>query len=222
MRLNHYTADAMKLLPLITTAVSMTATAFAGGSSKEVISPSAPAPTLGGWFVGGTYGQTEVGHNGVELLPGSSIDDVDFDIYTLHLGRDLGRQVLGFDTAAFLEVGLMDGETSINNQIGVDVELIPVTANIKLERPIYNQFSVYATAGLGYAFSDISGNGQSATDGGFIAQATAGVLYNINQQLEAFAGVRYMFLDSVNFGGLASDLELDNEIGWEIGLRYNF
>ena len=140
----------------------------------------------------------------------------------LRLGRDLGRQVLGFDTAAFLEVGLMDGETSINNQIGVDVELIPVTANIKLERPIYNQFSVYATAGLGYAFSDISGNGQSATDGGFIAQATAGVLYNITQQLEAFAGVRYMFLDSVNFGGLASDLELDNEIGWEIGLRYNF
>jgi opacity protein-like surface antigen len=222
MSLNHYTADAMKLLTLITTAVSMTATAFAGGSSKEVISAPAPAPTLGGWFVGGTYGQLEAGHNGEDLLPGYSIDDVDFDIYTLHIGRDLGRQVLGFDTAAYLEVGLMDGETSIENQIGVDVELIPVTANIKLERPIFNQFSVYATAGLGYAFSDIAGNGQSATDGGFIAQASAGVLYNITQQLEAFAGVRYMFLDSVNFGGIASDLELDNEIGWEIGLRYNF
>lgn len=214
----------MKLLTLITTAVSMTATAFAGGSSKQVISTPAPAPTLGGWFVGGTYGQLDAGHNGEDLLPGNTIDDVDFDIYTLHIGRDLGRQVLGFDTAAYLEVGLMDGETSIvgNDTIGVDVELIPVTANIKFERPIFNQFSAYVTAGVGYAFSDISGAGQSATDGGFIAQATAGVLYNITAQFEAFAGVRYMFLDNVNFGGIASPLELDNEIGWELGLRYNF
>lgn len=221
MKQFRYNEHAMKLLTLITTAVSMTATAFAGGSSKEVISTPAPAPTLGGWFVGGTYGQADVGHNGSSIIA-ARIDDLDFDFYTLHLGRDLGRQVLGFDTAAFLEVGLMDGETSINNQIDVDVELIPVTANIKFERPIFNQFSAYVTAGVGYAFSDISGNGLSATDGGFIAQATAGVLYNITEQFEAFAGVRYMFLDNVNFGGIASQLELDNEIGWEIGLRYNF
>ncbi len=79
MSLSHYTANNIKLLPPITTAVSMTTTPFAGGSSKEVISPSAPAPRLGGWFVGGTYGQADFGHNGIELIPGSIIDDVDFN-----------------------------------------------------------------------------------------------------------------------------------------------
>jgi hypothetical protein len=92
----------MKLFTLITTTGSITATAFAG-SSKEVVAPAtAPAPTLGGWFVGGTYGQlSDVGNNiqdqannqntNAQLSPRAHASDLDFDMYTLHVGRDLGR-----------------------------------------------------------------------------------------------------------------------------------
>ena len=135
----------MKLLTLITTTFSVTAIAFAGGS-KQVMETPPPAPTLGGWFVGGTYGQLEAGSNGSELMnqydpagtafaPGNllaggnpeedmqvlrapsgntgdhfAVGDFDFDMYTLHVGRDLGTQVLGCDLAAYLEVGFLDGE----------------------------------------------------------------------------------------------------------------
>jgi opacity protein-like surface antigen len=217
----------MKTLTLLATAASMTATAFAG-TTAEVMTPMAPAPapTLGGWFVGGTYGQADVGHNGENLLgQGYNVDDVEFDLYTLQVGRDLGMQVLGCDLAAYLEVGLADGDTTVSygrQSIGVDVELIPITLNLKLERVIYGPVSAYLTGGVGYAFSDISGDGESENDGGFYAQASAGLLYNINPQWEVFGGVRWMYLDDVNFGGIASDLNLDNDLTWEVGVRYNF
>ncbi len=217
----------MKTLTLLATAASMTATAFAG-TTAEVMTPMAPAPapTLGGWFVAGTYGQADVGHNGENLLgTGYNVDDVEFDLYTLQIGRDLGMQVLGCDLAAYLEVGLADGDTTVSygrQSIGVDVQLIPITLNLKLERVIYGPVSAYLTGGVGYAFSDISGDGGSENDGGFYAQASAGLLYNINPQWEVFGGVRWMYLDDVNFGGIASDLNLENDIAWEVGVRYNF
>ena len=50
----------MKTLTLLAATTSMTATAFAD-TTAEVMTPTPPsAPTLGGWFVGGTYGQGEI------------------------------------------------------------------------------------------------------------------------------------------------------------------
>lgn len=253
----------MKLLTLITTASSMTALAFAGGS-KEVIAPTPPpAPTLGGWFVGGTYGQLDADSNAGDEMnrldpfgyiadPGVALSgtgyfenvgrrpsgyngdhyevgDFEFDIYTLHVGRDLGTQVLGFDLAAYLEVGYLDGEANVSFLRNpnaalltgtLDAEIIPITLNLKLERPVFGAFNVYLTGGLGYAFTDASFGSESDSGGGFYAQATAGVLYNINSQLEVFAGARWVHLSNLDFGD--NDVELDDSLGWEIGLRYNF
>jgi hypothetical protein len=107
----------MKTLTLLAATTSMTATAFAD-TTAEVMTPTPPsAPTLGGWFVGGTYGQSEtgadLGSNFQDYDQDYKSDDVDFDLYTVQLGRDLGMQVLGCDLAAYLEVGFAQGDGTI-------------------------------------------------------------------------------------------------------------
>ncbi len=259
----------MKLSTLITTAGSVTATAFAGVSSPII---QAPAPTLGGWFVGGTYGQLDTDSNGTQVLnnndpegflasynegdlgpvlegytegnfpagrlPSGSIgdhyevSDFEFDMYTLHIGRDLGKQVLGCDLAAYLEVGFLDGDanTSFFNSgsnsfinsvsTSTDIDIIPITMNLKLERPFYGPISGYITGGIGYAFTDIELDSESDSGGGFYAQASIGLIYNINASWEIFGGARYVHLSSLDFGD--NGIELDDNIAYEIGARYNF
>jgi len=228
----------MKLITYITTAVAMTAAAFAG--SSPVIAPTPPpAPTLGGWFFGGSYGQLEASHNfdGVvyDAVNSRSLDSVDigkidFDVYTLHFGRDLGTQVMGCDVAAYLEVGYMSGDQTaylnyinqITDSYEFEVVIVPITFNLKLERPIYGPVSGYLTGGIGYAFSNIEVSGyNSISDGGFYAQATAGLLYNVNAQFEVFAGGRWMYLSGLDFDSNYG-LQLDDEFSWEVGARYNF
>ncbi len=224
----------MKTLTLFATAASMTATAFAG-STATVMTPMAPAPapTLGGWFVGGTYGQSDTGAdlgNFQDYGDSYTTDDVEFDLYTLQLGRDLGMQVLGCDLAAYLEVGLADGEGTVRydgdaNYGDLELQFIPITMNIKFERVIYGPVSAYLTGGVGYAFSNAKydDEGNDTSDGGFYAQASAGLIYNISPQWEVFGGVRWMYLDDIDFGGDNEfDINLDNDIAWEVGVRYNF
>ena len=232
-----------------------------------VIEAPAPAPTLGGWFVGGTYGQLETSSNGSDVLnendPNANgyfrsggdfgpalegytegvgkapsgaygdhyeVQDFEFDMYTLHIGRDLGKQVLGCDLAAYLEVGFLDGNArasfaSFRNDPtlaydSMDIGIIPITMNLKLERPVYGALSCYLTAGVGYAFTDIELGSASDNGGGFYAQASLGLLYNINASWEIFGGARYVHLSSLDFGD--NDIELDDNVAYEIGVRYNF
>lgn len=235
----------MKLITHASTLLTVTATAFAG-SSKEVVAPApAPAPvSLGGWFVGGTFGQFETDSNFSEFFDtpttflGETLDveDADFDMYTLHVGRDLG-QVIGCDMAAYLEVGYFDGQIDVDGRFfnsfnpnfpfglnnfsaDVDLEIIPVTINFKLERPLFGPVSAYLAAGAGYAFTEASVDGDSDRDGGFYAHGSFGLLYNINEQFEVYGGGRWMYLDNLDFG--ADGFELDNALAWEVGFRYNF
>jgi len=230
----------MKTKTMIALASSITATAFAG-SAKETMAPAsahAPSPSLGGWFIGGTYGQLDGVDSGFSDLSGQVVGgsvefgDFDFDLYSLHIGRDFGTQVLGCDIAAYLEVAYLNGDmtsktTFLTSPGGpgtfsadFDLDIIPVTLNIKLERNLFGALSVYGTAGAGYAFSDLEFDGDSESDGGFYAQASAGLLYNITQSFEGYAGARWLYLDSVGIGD--SDVELDSDFAWEVGLRYNF
>jgi hypothetical protein len=48
-----------------------------------------------------------------EFVPHPQVIE-NFDIYPLHVSRDVGRQVLGCDIAVYLEVGYLDGELSIS------------------------------------------------------------------------------------------------------------
>lgn len=243
----------MKSSTLIALASSITATAFAGSAKETIIPAPEPAPAApGGWFIGATYGQlNSVGIGGSDFFDqvveneierplygneGTEVDDFDFDLFSLHVGRDLETKVLGCDVAAYLEVAYLTGDATLTaylynsggavastgvSSTDIDLDIIPITLNVKLERGIFGALSVYGTAGVGYAFSDASVLGESERDGGFYAQASAGLLYNVTQQFEIYGGARWLYLGSV---GIADDddLQLDNDFAWEVGLRYNF
>lgn len=219
------------ILPLT---LALAIPAFAGTPAYVAPAPPAPAPTLTEWFIGGSYGQLNNVDTGLDFADHAG--DVDFDLYTLHLGRTLGC-FAGFDTAAYLEVGYAEGNAGFEYTYGttalfraegdVDLEMIPLTLNFSLERNLVGGLGCYITAGAGYAwtkaslefdggYDDIDEN-----DGGFIAQATAGLVYNFNESCEIFGGIRWMYLDSVDWADVDS-LSQNDAFGWEVGLRYNF
>jgi hypothetical protein len=259
---------------MFTAAAALTASAFAGTSEPIM----APAPTQesvasGGWFFGGSYGQLNGVHNnaagrlndsfdfdgiisditGGQILDGGGFsgDDLDFNMYTLHVGRSWGSGFYGFATSVYLEVGYLNGDTNVSydgpldgidpgdlgdvgdevlealedldkirNNPGIDIDIIPVTLNFMAERNLVGGLGIYVGAGAGYAFTDTEVFGESDTDGGFIAQASAGLVYNFTENFELFGGARWMYLDSLEFGD--SELELDDAFAWEIGARVNF
>ena len=175
----------------------------------------------------------ETASNAESLRLASEVQDVDFELYQLHIGRDFNKSFLNFDMAAYLEVGIATGKTKVIESPLfdiVDVELIPITVNFQLERSVTRAVSVYATGGLGYAFSEISGAISSTKNLSFYAQASAGFQYTFSEHSEVFAGVRWMYLEDVNFSDVKSAflptykarLNLENAIAWEIGVRYNF
>jgi opacity protein-like surface antigen len=201
-----------------------------GGTSVSVAPAPAPEPTLTQWFIGASYGQYNNVDTGIEdVLVVDNSGEVDFDLYNLQFGRTLGC-FAGFNTAAYLEVGYGNGDTSIpvgNNadDVDIDLEILPVTLNFMLERNLIGGLGCYVTAGAGYAWTNTTvsfvGNDVDENDGGFYAQATAGLSYNFTEAFEVFGGVRWGYLDSVDW---VEDLTLsDNDAwGWEIGARYNF
>jgi opacity protein-like surface antigen len=212
-----------------------------GGAPASVAPAPAPAstPALTEWFIGASYGQLNNVDTGLENIFLIENDgEVDFDLYSLQLGRTLGC-FAGFNTAAYLEVGYGEGESGDipyqyrdGNFIeyadaNVDLEMIPVTLNYMMERNLIGGLGCYITAGAGYAWTnatmDFDGGYDDVdeNDGGFYAQATAGLSYNFTETFEIFAGVRWSYLDSVDW---ADDLTLsDNDAwGWEVGARLNF
>jgi hypothetical protein len=204
--------------------------------------------TLGGYFAG-RYGPGWQGLNVANVLPGEGVtdsalrtrvSDVNLDMYSLHFGRSLAS-VGGFDLAAYLEVAWITGDMDVEgiatnltggpngpnfgNQILVfsgdlDVDIVPVTLNFKAERNIYGPIGAYCSGGIGYAWTHVSGLGMSESDGGFYAQAAAGLVWNVTSSFDIYGGGRWIYLDSLDFGD--TGIELDNQLGWEVGLRYKF
>lgn len=199
----------MKLHKLII-ASAVTATAVAGQTA-----PVAPAPTsnLGDWFAGASFGQfvdndgSIVGRNG----------EIDLNMYTLHVGRSLNQQLLGCDLAAYLEVGMLNGDVG-----PIDVDVVPLTLNLSAERELFAGIKGYATGGVGYAFTTVSNvsPGTNFGSGGFFAQTSLGLSYDVNEDWEIYGGARYIFLGDVEFG--IPGAQIDNNVGYEVGLRYNF
>jgi opacity protein-like surface antigen len=268
----------MKQTTLITAVSAVSAIAHAGAPVQPMSAPE-PAPVIGGWFIGGTYGMFETDSNiaGVlndvdpygygylfedanendftieefyedefeldELRPTGrtrdhyGIDDFEFDMYTLHIGRDLSTQFLGCDLAAYLEVGFISGDATLTyglllydeqldldylftERTGIDIDIIPVTINLKAEREFFGGIKGYITAGIGYAFTKVEFLGEDESDGGLYAQAQIGLAYDITDQWEIYGGARWMYLSGLDLG--FEYVELDDAVAYEIGLRYSF
>ncbi len=180
------------------------------------------APNPGGWFAGASVGY---------------LDEFDEEMYHVHLGAATPTTFSGWNLAWFIEAGwtesddrsLADDTTIPLGYDNQELEIIPVTFNLKLERTLGGNFGVYFGAGAGVGFIDyeadfFAGGGVDEEDEVFAAQAFAGVVYNVSEQFEIFAGGRWIYLDydtPTNLGIAELDFGNDDFLG-EIGMRINF
>lgn len=180
-------------------------------SEKSPIIP--PAPSLYQWFAGATAGY---------LL------ENDEEMYTAHIGVDLPNQLRGWDQAIYLEVGYIEFERCMNDQQGVastrlclDIEIIPVTLNYKLEKQVSQSLNAYCGLGAGMAFIDAEVPGVPDDDTVFYAQLFGGVLYNVNSSWELYAGARVIYFEDDDLESIGVDIE-NTDYLVEIGARHNF
>ena len=211
----------------LTTVISFLAAGCitAGEVYTEPMMP-APAPTLWQWFAGGSVGY---------------LTDFETEMYTLHAGVDLPNQLGGWDQAVYLEVGYAtldetfsssddNGYESSDPPAGMnggkrvpvkfDADLIPVTLNYKLERPLSDALNMYMGVGLGMVNVDVSGGGDSDDDWTFYGQIFAGLLYNVNETWEIYGGGRWIYIDDFELFG--TDVDHQDDFMLELGTRVNF
>lgn len=191
--------------------------------------PPAAEPSLWSWFVGGSVGY---------------LADSEEWMYTGHIGVDTPWNLGGWNVAIFGEVGY----TEIDNDfmileptyktteltevlpqwasVGTETEVIPLTLNVKFERPIAAGLNFYAGGGLGVALVDVSSTSlyapynTSNDDNVFTAQLFTGLDYNFCKAFEVFGGVRWMYFDDAKIKDIT--IKLNDDWLFELGARFNF
>lgn len=181
--------------------------------TSQVMTESAPAPVTQdtwNWFVGGTGGY---------LL------DFEEDMYTFQLGGRSPWSSSGWSLALFGEVGWTENHDvrDLNGNDDDDMDIVPLTFNVKMEHLITGGLSVYFGGGLGVAYCDaeidsLNGDDGSVDDWVCSAQAFAGLAYHVSPSLEIFGGARWVYFEEPNFGGV----DLGSDCLIEGGLRYHF
>lgn len=198
--------------------------AFGGTTSKEVIPAPAPSqPSLWNWFIGGSVGY---------------LVDAEEAMYTGHIGVDTPWNVGGWNVAIFAELGATEVENgySIINPafttavvmapVDVETEVMPLTLNVKLERPLTGKLNGYFGGGIGMSFIDVTATSPvlagnySDDETVFGAQIFAGLVYNVSESFELFGGARWIFTDSTEVRG--REVDFDEDVFFEGGLRINF
>ena len=164
--------------------------------------------------------------------------DFDEPMYTVQFGRDLPVNLGGWCMAAYLELGytdkddnrIVDLQRRVFLNFDEELQVIPLTLNVKFERPITDNLNVYLGAGLGVAFTEFESRSLAAqikqSDTSFAAQAFIGLAYNVSKDFQVIAGARWIYVNfdapttPVLFGG--SNLDFDSQALVELGVRYKF
>jgi len=222
--------------------------AFAGTSAKETVAPAPAAePCLFTWFAGASVGYlTELEepmynfHIGTDtcwnlggwdvalfLELGYTETDEDWANipWTQTIPRPVPNTLAGF-SGDLDELGNALSQNAANGygNTGYDLDIMPLTFNAKLERPLSGNLNAYVGAGLGLALVDMSvANGPagfSDDDWVFTGQVFGGLNYNFTPNCEMYGGVRWIYFEDADVGPIS--LELDDDFLFEIGARYNF
>jgi len=200
----------------------MAASAQAGETYSAKAPAPAPVPEPCGWswFAGGSVGY---------------LDDMDTEMYTLHLGTEYKCPGSESSHAIFFEVGYAnpDASGSYRNpnsttpefiDVDVDVDVIPITLNYKYENSLVGNLNWYVGAGAGIIIFDGTvkdniGNKESQDETEFLGQLFGGLVYNVSDSFEIFGGARYMYVTDDNLDNL--DVYGDDWF-YELGVRFNF
>ncbi len=241
----------MKTIPLFLLGLSLPL--LAGTSAKNAVAPAAADPCAFTWFAGGSVGYlteleepmynlhlgtdtcwslggwnvalfAEIGYaeksedwNGNRTVPARVADYIDEDYMDEDID-ELDGSLDDLESALSYIAGSTPWDTSY------DLDVMPITLNVKLERPLTGNLNAYFGGGLGmarvgldvdYGFDDFSDD-----DWVFTAQIFAGVNYNFNPNFEVYGGARWIYFDDADMSEVT--LELDDDFLFEIGARFNF
>lgn len=189
---------------------------MAGTPEHVTSAPSPASPSLWSWFIGGTAGY---------------LVDAEEGYYSGQVGVDTPWNFGGWNVAMYAEVGY----TQADNRDGamfynVDVDVVPVTFNFKIERPISGNLGAYLGVNLGAASLDINADPYLGAAAGsmpvsddawvFTTSVFGGLVYNISPAFEVFGGVRWIYMDDTDIRGV--NVELSDDVLFEGGLRFNF
>ncbi len=186
---------------------------FAGSPAREAVAP-APQSSLWSWFIGGSVGY---------------LADAQEVMYNGHIGVNTPWTVGGWNVALFGEVGYSDIKDSYVNGFYVDTktEIVPITFNVKFERPIMDKLSVYVGAGLGAAVVDVSASSSvlignySHNSTVFTSQIFAGLDYKFCPSFDMYAGARWIYLNDVKIANTNYNFN-NNDCLFEVGARITF
>ena len=222
---------------LICLAVAGAAHAGPYSMPKGVIPP--PTPTcMTTWFAGGSAGS----------LSGGDADTM----YTGHFGAEIncpGKNSHSF----FLEVGITEIEKTVEHywrypknhdrwvkkykkcadgefiRMNLEADIIPITLNYKFERELGKKWKWYVGAGAGIALVDLDitdgYDSKSFDDTVFYAHFFAGISFQVNNYVELYAGVRYIYMGDADLSGhsdMDKHITLDGNLLYELGARVKF
>jgi opacity protein-like surface antigen len=193
----------MKPIIPVLALLSLGSSAFAGSESVTYQPASSGVSTSvmtqPAWFAGGSVGY---------------LIDSEEALYTLHLGTTFAQSG-PLSHSLFAEVGYSEVDES-----PVELEFIPVTLNYKLDYQFGGGFSFYAGVGAGAAFQDVEVFGASDDSVEFMAQAFAGIGYDISESFQIYGGARYIWIDDTELLGVSVDS--GDDVALEIGARFRF
>jgi len=193
----------MKPIIPVLALLALGSSAFAGSESVAYQPASSGVSTSTAvestWFAGGSVGY---------------LIDSEEELYTLHLGTTFAQSG-PLSHSLFVEVGYSEVDES-----PVELEFIPVALNYKLDYQFGGGFSFYAGAGIGAAFQDVEVFGASDDSVEFMAQAFAGVGYDISESFQIYGGARYIWIDDTELLGVSVDS--GDDVALEIGARFRF
>lgn len=241
----------MKTIPVCLLSLSLPVLA---GTTEYVAPAAAPEPCLFTWFAGGSVGYlTELeepmyhlhlgtdtcwnlGGWGVALFAEIGYAEKD-DSWTGRQQKPNGtigaeealrparpERPSSFDLDD-LESGLPMIAAMGGGNTSYDLDIMPITLNVKLERPLTGNLNVYVGGGLGVAAVDLSVNAGeldnfSDDDWVFVGQLFAGLNYNFNEAFEVYGGARWIYYDDADISQYT--FEMDDDFLFEIGARFNF
>ncbi|MDD4349180.1 MAG: outer membrane beta-barrel protein [Opitutales bacterium] len=142
------------------------------------------------------------------------LQDSEDMIYTGRIGTEMFTSgVLAHN--AEIEVGFIDESEGV-----VDVSVIPLMANYRLETPIVGDFFFSGGAGAGVANIDVEFPGIEENKTTFVMQVFAGVGYTLSPELQFMLSARYFWVDDITIR--QNRIEMGDDVAVEAGARFRF
>lgn len=223
---------------------------FAGTSAKQAIAPATQESCLFNWFAGGSVGyltqleepmyNLHVGTDTcwnvagwkVALFGEVGYTSTDESYQSERKGNSVNQLIIPQVQSSYSVDEMGSALSNLANFVGntgYDLDIIPLTLNVKLERQLTGNLDAYIGAGLGVARVNLDINAgrfgkYSDNDWVFAGQVFAGLNYNVNANVEIYGGARWVYFDNAKLSdkGQSATLDLGSDCLLELGGRYNF